>query len=100
MSQLESLSKKIKLNVIKHAWQPEWVESKEDVDTFFKLLDQYSYLGQESKNWYPPFIVFIDDSSGRELLSFLHSSWSGTYDPQLIGKPSPIKIMRENGVEV
>ena len=34
MSQLESLSKKIKLNVIKHAWQPEWVESKEDVDTF------------------------------------------------------------------
>ena len=100
MSQEQLLSKKIKLNVIKHPWQPEWVQRKEDVDTFFKLLDQYSYLEKERMDWYPPFIVFVDDSSGKEVLAFMHSSWSETYDPNLIGKPGPIEIMRANGVEV
>ena len=51
-------------------------------------------------DWYPPFIVFIDDSSGKEVLAFMHSSWSETYDPNLIGKPGPIETMRANGVEV
>ena len=100
MSQVKLLSKKIKLNVIKHRWQPEWVENKEDVDTFLKLLDQYSFLEKEKMDWYPPFIVFIDDSSGKEVLAFMHSTWSETYDPELIGKLSPIERMRANGVEV
>ena len=57
MSQLESFSKKLQLQGLKHPWQPDWVKTKADVEVLFKYLDHFRYLVEEEMDWYPPFIV-------------------------------------------
>ena len=88
------------LDEIKHPWQPDWVYTKEDVNTFLKLMDEYRFLVEDEKDWYPPFIVFIEDFNGKQMLGTIQSKWCMEYDPFRAGKQSPIEILRENGVTV
>ena len=32
------------LNGIKHPWQPDWIQTKEDVNIFLELMEEYRYL--------------------------------------------------------
>ena len=88
------------LKVIKHPWQPDWVYTKEDVNIFLLLMDEYRYLAEDEKDWYPPFIVFIEDLNGKLMLGTIKTKWWSYYDPDKIGKENPVQILREIGVRV
>ena len=88
------------LNGIKHRWQPDWVQTKEDVNIFLELMDEYRYLAEDEKDWYPPFIVFIEDFNGKQMLGTIQSKWYMEYDPFRAGKENPLDILMRNGVEV
>ena len=88
------------LNGIKHPWQPDWIYTKEDVNIFLELMDEYRYLAEDEKDWYPPFIVFVEDFNGRQMLGTIQSKWYMEYDPNRAGKENPLEILRRNGVEV
>ena len=88
------------LEGIKHPWQPEWIHTKEDVNIFLELMDEYRYLAEDEKDWYPPFIVFVKDFNGRQLLGTIQSKWYMEYDPFRTGKENPLDTLRRNGVEV
>ena len=88
------------LNGIKHPWQPDWIYTKEDVNTFLKLMDEYRFLVEDEKDWYPPFLVFIESFNGKQMIGTIQSKWFMYYDPHKAGKQSPIEILRENGVRV
>ena len=88
------------LILVKHPWQPDWVQNKEDVSIFLELMDEYRYLVEDAKDWYPPYIVYVEENNGKKMLATMNSVWFLEYDPYRAGKQSPIKIMRANGVEV
>ena len=85
---------------IKHPWQPDWVSTKQDVEIFLKLMDHYHYLVEDERDWYPPFLVFLEEINGKVMVGSILSKWHLSYDPFRAGKQSPIEIMRANGVEV
>ena len=88
------------LNGIKHPWQPDWINTKEDVNIFLELMDEYRYLAEDERDWYPPFIVFVEDFNGKQMLGTIQSKWCMEYDPNRAGKENPLDILRKNGVEV
>tara|TARA_Y100001935_G_scaffold255575_1_gene269629 strand:+ start:8085 stop:8390 length:306 start_codon:yes stop_codon:yes gene_type:complete len=88
------------LDNLRHPWQPSWVTSKEDVNVFLELMDSYRYLSDNEKDWYPPFIVFVEDFNGKQMLGTIQSKWYMEYDPFRAGKENPLDILMRNGVEV
>ena len=65
-----------------HPWQPEWVVTSEDVDTYLKELDDTKPADMLSKDWYPPYLVYVtSEENGEEMVHFLMSNWYGMYDP-------------------
>ena len=88
------------LTEIKHPWQPDWIYNKEDVGIFLELMDAYRHLVEDAKDWYPPFIVFIEERDGKQMLSVQKTYWFLEYDPFRAGKKNPLEILRENGVKV
>ena len=100
MSQTNIQSHEDKLIKIKHQWQPEWVLTREDVEVFLKLMEHYRYLVEDERDWYPPFIVFLEKINGKVVVGSILSKWHTFYDPYVAGKPDPINVLRENGVEV
>jgi len=88
------------LDGVKHPWQPDWILTKNDVQIYLKLMDHYRYLVEDERDWYPPFIVFIEEFNGKQLIGTIQSKWWSYYDPHVAGKKNPIDILRENGVKV
>ena len=88
------------LEGIKHPWQPEWIHNKEDVNIFLELMDEYRYLVEDERDWYPPYIVYIEDIDGKQMLATMNSLWYLEYDPFRAGKENPTNILRKNGVNV
>ena len=65
-----------------HPWQPEWVVTSEDVDTYLKELDAKKPADIQSRDWYPPYLVYLTiEENGMEIVHFLMSKWYGMYDP-------------------
>ena len=85
---------------VKHPWQPDWIQSSDDVDIFLELMDEYRYLVEDAKDWYPPYIIYIEERDGKQMLATMNSKWVLEYDPYRAGKRSPLDILREKGVEV
>ena len=100
MSQTALQNHEDNLLIIKHPWQPDWVSTKQDVDIFLKLMDHYQYLVEDERDWYPPFLVFLEKINGKVMVGSILSKWHLSYDPLRAGKQSPIEIIRANGVEV
>ena len=100
MSQTALQNHEDNLIQIKHPWQPEWISTKQDVEIFLKLMDHYQYLVEDERDWYPPFLVFLEEINGKVMVGSILSKWSTFYDPHVAGKPDPIHILRENGVKV
>ena len=88
------------LDGIKHPWQPDWILTKNDVQIYLKIMDYYRYLVKDEKDWYPPFIVFIEEINGKQMIGTMQSKWWSYYDPHKARKKNPIDILRENGVQV
>ena len=88
------------LEGIKHPWQPDWVHTKKDVNIFLELMDEYKYLVEDERDWYPQFIVFIEDFNGKQMLGTIQSRWFMEYDPFRSGKENPLVILRKYGVSV
>ena len=100
MSQLNTQCHEESLIKIKHPWQPDWVSTKEDVELFLKLMQQYRYLVKDERDWYPPFLVFLEEINGATMVGSILSKWHTVYDPHVAGKANPLNILRENGVKV
>ena len=65
-----------------HPWQPEWVVTSEDVDTYLKELDDTKPADMLSRDWYPPYLVYLTiEENGEEIVHYLMSKWCGEYDP-------------------
>ena len=67
-----------------HPWQPEWVVTSEDVDTYLKELDATRPALDviQRRDWYPPYLVYVtSEENGEEMVHFLMSNWYGMYDP-------------------
>ena len=65
-----------------HPWQPEWVVTSEDVDTYLKELDDTKPVDMLSRDWYPQYLVYlIIEENGEEIVHYLMSKWCGEYDP-------------------
>ncbi len=77
----------------KHPWQPDWVKTKEDVDTFLELLDNYKFLCDNSMNWYPPYLIFLETINDKEYLGMINSQWKDYYCPFKEGKKKPLEII-------
>ena len=88
------------LDDFRHPWQPDWVLIKDDVQIFLELMDHYRYLVENEKDWYPPYLVFIESLNGKHMIGTIRSKWFMEYDPFLAGKDNPIYILRINGVKV
>ena len=93
MSQLESFSKKSQLQGLKHPWQPDWVCTKQDVEIFLKLMDHYQYLVEDERDWYPPFLVFLEEINGKVMVGSILSKWHLSYDPYKAGKVNPMDLI-------
>jgi hypothetical protein len=100
MSQTNIQSHEDNLIKIKHPWQPEWVRTREDVEIFLQLMEHYQYLSEDERDWYPPFIVFLEEINGKVMVGSILSKWCTIYDPHVAGKTDPIHILRANGVQV
>ena len=100
MSQTNIQSHEDNLIKIKHPWQPDWVCKREDVEIFLQLMEHYQYLAKDDRDWYPPFIVFVEEFNGKQMLGTIQSKWCMEYDPNRAGKENPLDILRRNGVEV
>tara|TARA_Y100001935_G_scaffold255339_1_gene267810 strand:+ start:3831 stop:4136 length:306 start_codon:yes stop_codon:yes gene_type:complete len=88
------------LEGIKHPWQPEWIHTKEDVNIFLELMDEYRYLAEDERDWYPPYIVYIEHIDGKQMLATMNSVWFLEYDPYRAGRENPLDTLRKNGVNV
>ena len=77
----------------KHPWQPDWVKTKEDVDTFLELLDNYKFLSDNSMDWYPPYLIFLETINDKEYLGMINSQWKDYYCPFKEGKKKPLEII-------
>jgi hypothetical protein len=69
---------------IVHPWQPDWVITSEDVDTYLKELDatRPALAVIQRRDWYPPYLVYVtSEENGEEMVHFLMSNWYGMYDP-------------------
>ena len=69
---------------IVHPWQPDWVITSEDVDTYLKELDATRPALDviQRRDWYPPYLVYVtSEENGEEMVHFLMSNWYGMYDP-------------------
>ena len=88
------------LEDLRHPWQPDWILTKDDVQVFLKLMDYYKYLVEDEKDWYPPYLVFIESFNEKQMIGTIKSKWFMKYDPFLAGKDNPIYILRINGVKV
>ena len=65
-----------------HPWQPEWVITSEDVDTYLKELDDTKPAHVLDRHWYPPYLVYLTiEENGEEIVHYLLSKWCGEYDP-------------------
>ena len=100
MSQTALQNHEDNLLIIKHPWQPDWVSTKQDVEIFLKLMDHYQYLVEDERDWYPPFLVFLEEINGKVMIGSILSKWHTAYDPHVVGKPDPLYILRAHGVEV
>ena len=100
MSQTSLQNHEDNLLIIKHPWQPDWVSTKQDVDIFLKLMDHYQYLVEDERDWYPPFLVFLEEINGKVMVGSILSKWHQAYDPHVAGKPDPLHILREHGIKV
>ena len=100
MSQTSLQNHEDNLLIIKHPWQPDWVSTKQDVDIFLKLMDHYQYLVEDERDWYPPFLVFLEEINGKVMVGSILSKWHLAYDPHVAGKPDPLHILRAHGVQV
>ena len=70
-----------------HPWQPEWVVTSEDVDTYLKELDDTKPAHVLARHWYPPYLVYLNiEANGEEEVYFLMSKWCNGYDPVLSEK--------------
>ena len=100
MSQTTLQNHEDNLIQIKHPWQPDWVFTKQDVEIFLKLMDHYQYLVEDERDWYPPFLVFLEEINGKVMVGSILSKWHTVYDPHVAGKADPLNILREHGVKV
>jgi hypothetical protein len=100
MSQTNIKSYEENLIQLKHPWQPDWVCTKQDAEIFLKLMEHYRYLVDDERDWYPPFIVFLEEINGKVMVGSILSKWHTAYDPHVAGKPDPLHILRANGVKV
>ena len=65
-----------------HPWQPEWVVTSEDVDTYLKELDDTKPAHVLDRHWYPPYLVYLTIEENRtEIVHYLMSDWYGEYGP-------------------
>ena len=96
MSQTTIQSHEDTLIQLKHPWQPDWVCKREDVEIFLKLMEQYRYLVEDERDWYPPFLVFLEEINGKVMVGSILSKWHTVYDPHVAGKPDPKHILREH----
>ena len=88
-------SNSIDLSKIKHPWQPDWVRTGEDMNTFLKLLDEHKHLSKREEDWYPPFFYIVDNTDGEERLSCFPSAWNGNYDPVEHGIENPLNVIEK-----
>ena len=88
------------LENIRHPWQPDWILTKDDIQIYLKLMDHYRYLAEDERDWYPPYLVFIESFNGKQMIGTIRSKWFMEYDPFFAGKDNPLKILRDNGVKV
>ena len=52
-----------------HPWQPEWVVTSEDVDTYLKELDDTKPSHVLARHWYPPYLVYLTiEGNGEEIV--------------------------------
>ena len=100
MSQTTIQSHEDNLIKIKHPWQPEWVRTREDVELFLQIMQNYLYLAKDERDWYPPFLVFLEEINGKVMVGSILLKWHTFYDPHVAGQPDPINTLRENGVNV
>ena len=100
MSQTNIQSHEDNLINIKHPWQPDWVITREDVEIFLQIMENYLYLAKDERDWYPPFLVFLEEINGKVMVGSILSKWHTFYDPHVAGKPDPMNTLKENGVNV
>ena len=74
MSQTTIQSHEDNLIQIKHPWQPDWVRTREDVELFLQIMQNYLYLAKDERDWYPPFIVFLEEINESERAANKRSS--------------------------
>ena len=96
MSQTTLQNHEHNLMQIKHPWQPDWVRTGEDMNTFLKLLDEHKHLSKREEDWYPPFIYIVDNTDGEERLSCFPSAWNGNYDPVEHGIENPLNVIEKS----
>ena len=88
------------LENIRHPWQPDWILTKDDIQIYLKLMDHYRYLAEDERDWYPPYLVFIEGFNGKQMIGTIRAKWFMNYDPFIAEKDNPIYILRINGVKV
>ena len=57
-------------------------------------------MAKDERDWYPPFIVFLEKINGKVMVGSILSKWHTVYDPHIAGKLDPIHILRAHGVKV
>ena len=72
----------------------------DDLENVIQGLELLETLAEDEKDWYPPFIVFVEEFNGKQMLGTIQSKWCMEYDPNRAGKENPLDILRRNGVEV
>ena len=50
MSQTNIQSHEENLIQIKHPWQPDWVRTREDVELFLQIMQNYLYLAKDERD--------------------------------------------------